>query len=476
MILIPPANLRYLQQNRTIFSMQNSTNNHTTIAAPATGPGGAIALIRLSGPQAIVLTESVFSKPLAQAGGYSVHYGTISDDDRILDEVLVTLFRAPKSYTGEDMVEIYCHGSSYITGEILSLLIRRGAVPATAGEFTQRAFLNGKLDLSQAEAVADLIASESRAAHRIALNQMRGGYAAELAGLRNKLLHVTSLLELELDFSEEDVEFADRTELERLLNEILNRCRALAGSFRTGNVLKNGVPVAIVGAPNAGKSTLLNRLLGEERAIVSDIAGTTRDYLEETMSIEGIRFRFIDTAGLRHTEDTIEALGIERTRERIERSALVVLLISEPLSSKEVEEQIRSLQLTEEQRLILVLNKSDRWETAPLAGKLGSHRTVVRMSARSGEGIEALKKLLVDSVGSEIQDDSLVVSNVRHYEALMHASEALERAVWGLQTGISGDLISEEIRQVLHHLGTITGEITTDDILGNIFSKFCIGK
>ena len=299
--------------------MQIDTSQTTTIAALATGHGGAIALLRLSGPDAVSITETIFSKPLAQASGYTVHFGTISDGERLLDEVLVTLFRAPHSYTGEDMVEISCHGSDYIVQEILALLIRRGAVPAAAGEFTRRAFLNGKLDLSQAEAVADLIASESASAHRIALNQMRGGYAAKLTTLRAKLLHITSLLELELDFSEEDVEFADRSELRCLLEEILERCQSLAASFRTGNVLKNGVPVAIAGAPNAGKSTLLNRLIGEERAIVSDIAGTTRDFIEETITLSGIRFRFIDTAGLRHTDDTVEALGIELDEESMRK-------------------------------------------------------------------------------------------------------------------------------------------------------------
>ncbi len=322
---------------------RTDTPTGTTIVAPATAPGGAIALVRLSGPQAIALTESVFSKPLADAPGYTLHFGTLSDGDRVLDEVLVSVFRAPRSYTGEEMVEISCHGSSYITHEILSLLTRRGAVPAAAGEFTQRAFLNGKLDLSQAEAVADLIASESSAAHRIALNQMRGGYTVELADLRNKLLHITSLLELELDFSEEDVEFADRDELQKLLHAIRTRCQTLAGSFRTGNALKNGVPVAIAGAPNAGKSTLLNRLVGEERAIVSDIAGTTRDFIEESIVLDGIRFRFIDTAGLRHTENEIEALGIERAKDRIRRAAVVLFLVAEPQTPLEVSASIDSL-------------------------------------------------------------------------------------------------------------------------------------
>lgn len=456
--------------------MQERTNHTTTIAAAATGPGGAITLIRLSGPEAISITDSLFSRPLTDAKGYTVHFGTLADGDRLLDEVLVTLFRAPRSYTGEDMVEISCHGSSYITREVLSLLVRRGATPASAGEFTRRAFLNGKLDLSQAEAVADLIASESSAAHRIALNQMRGGYATELAGLREKLLHITSLLELELDFSEEDVEFADRSELSVLLNDIHTRCSTLAGSFRMGNALKNGVPVAIAGAPNAGKSTLLNALLGEERAIVSDIPGTTRDFIEESLTLEGIRFRFIDTAGLRHTDDTVEALGIERARERIKRASVVLLLISEAISADEALKQIQSLNLTAEQHLIVLLNKHDLWNTMPLTEALQSRFDILSISARSGEGLDTLQRLLVNSVADNMDEDSLIVSNVRHYEALLHACEALDRAQQGLQNGLPSDLVSEEVRQVLYHLGTITGEITTDDILGNIFSKFCVGK
>lgn len=456
--------------------MKNLTNNHTTIAATASGSGGAIALIRLSGPAAVAIAGSIFSKPLAGAEGYTVHFGTISDNGRILDEVLVTVFRAPRSYTGEEMVEISCHGSSYITREILALLVRRGATLATAGEFTQRAFLNGKFDLSQAEAVADLIASESSAAHRIAMNQMRGGYAVELAGLREKLLNITSLLELELDFSEEDVEFADRTQLRGLLEEILDRCRTLTASFRTGNVLKNGVPVAIVGAPNAGKSTLLNSLLGEERAIVSDIAGTTRDFIEETLTLDGILFRFIDTAGLRHTSDTIEALGIERTRERIARAELVLLLISSSVTTTEVLHQIADLHLAEEQKLIALLNKSDIWATTALQTELEQHYPTLALSARSGDGLSALRSKLTDLVGIDTASDSLIVSNARHYEALLHACEALEGAITALKSCLPADLVSEDIRSVLHHLGTITGEITTDDILGNIFSKFCIGK
>lgn len=450
---------------------------NSTIAALSTGAGGAIALIRLSGPDAVAITERVFSKKINDKTGYTVHFGVISRGDKIIDEVLVTLFRNPYSYTGEDMVEISCHGSSYIVREILALLIENGAEPASAGEFTRRAFLNGKFDLSQAEAVADLIAAESSAAHRIAMNQMRGGYTVELARLREKLLHITSLLELELDFSEEDVEFADRTQLQALLDEIAERCQELIRSFRMGNVLKNGIPVAIVGEPNAGKSTLLNQLLGEDRAIVSDIAGTTRDYLEETLTLDGILFRFIDTAGLRHTSDSIEALGIERTRERIGKSELVLLLIPSESSKEEVLKQVQSLNLSEEQKPVIVLNKSDMWDSENLQKELVVSYPTVALSAKTGAGLDELKSLLVAQSGVKVTNsESLIVSNIRHYEALVNASQALKRTSEALQAGLSSDLVSEDIRDTLHHLGTITGEITTDDILGNIFSKFCIGK
>lgn len=452
-------------------------HHSTTIAALSSGTGGAIALVRMSGPEALPITERVFSKPLQGVAGNTVHFGTISSGEKVIDEVLVTLFRAPHSYTGEDMVEISCHGSSYIVNEIMSLLVRNGAVPAAAGEFTQRAFLNGKFDLSQAEAVADLIASDSAAAHRIALNQMRGGYTTELAGLREKLLHITSLLELELDFSEEDVEFADRKQLNALLAEINRRTRTLSESFRMGNALKNGVPVAIVGEPNAGKSTLLNGLLNEERAIVSDIAGTTRDFIEETLVLEGVLFRFIDTAGLRHTVDSIEAMGIERTRERIAQADLILLLIPSELPSEEIRKRVDELSLSPEQKLIIILNKSDLWETGNLEKELSQNYAVISLSARQGKGVDQLKSILVKETGYDHKNSgALIVNNARHYQALIEAHTTLDRALSGLEAGLPTDLISEEIRSVLHHLGTITGEITTDDILGNIFSKFCIGK
>ncbi len=455
-----------------------------TIAAPATAPGGAIAVIRVSGPQSIAATDAIFTPvPLAGAAARTVHFGRIKDRaaDEVIDEVLVTLFRAPNSYTGEDVVEIACHGSLFVVSAILRLLFAQGVEQASPGEFTRRAFLNGKMDLTQAEAVADLIASENAAAHRVAIQQMRGGYAAELAALRDKLLHISSLLELELDFSEEDVEFADRRTLLGLIGEITERCTTLSDSFRLGNVIKNGVPVAIVGAPNVGKSTLLNALVGEERAIVSDIAGTTRDTIEETLIIDGITFRFVDTAGLRHTSDTIEAMGIERTRERIVRAAVVLFLVGEPCSATDLTARITALGLSEEQQLIVLFNKQDVWDASPLrVGLDGAGITALMISARSSSGISELQQRLVDTVGIDGLfsggSAAVVVTNARHYEALRHAEDALARASSALDSGLPADLVAEELRAVLHFLGEITGEITTDDILANVFSKFCIGK
>lgn len=450
-------------------------NHHTTVAAPATAPGGAIALIRVSGPRAIATVQDVFSGTLENEPGNTVHFGTIRDDERIIDEVLVTLFRAPRSFTGEDMVEISCHGSSYIIREILALLIRHGAEHASAGEFTRRAFLNGKFDLSQAEAIADLIASESAASHRVALRQMRGGYAAELAEMREKLLHITALLELELDFSEEDVEFADRSELKGLLEQIKAHTDSLAQSFRTGNAIKNGIPVAIVGEPNAGKSTLLNKLLGEERAIVSDIAGTTRDFIEEKTVIGGLQFRFIDTAGLRQTSDTIEKLGIQRTRENIAQAEIVLVLIPESKTIERIREQLAELGL-DQQKVVLLFNKSDLWDPAPLASEMAGRYHTVSLSAKHGDGVDHLKKTLISFYDTAELDDHVVVNNIRHYEALVQASRALETSLLLLDTQSTSELISEEVREVIAQLGTITGEITSNDILGHIFSKFCIGK
>lgn len=445
-------------------------NDHDTIVAPATPTGGAIAIVRISGSEAIAVAERLFRgrSPLSEAAGRTVHYGSIHDGERLVDEVLVTLFRAPHSYTGEDSVEISCHGSAYIVSEILRLALGAGARMASPGEFTLRAFLAGKLDLAQAEAVADLIASSSRAAHAMATNQMRGGYSEELEGLRDKLVHLTSLLELELDFSEEDVEFADRQALRRTMEQIGREIDRLRSSFSLGNAIKEGVAVAIVGAPNVGKSTLLNRLLNEERAMVSEIAGTTRDVIEERANIGGVLFRFLDTAGIRTTGDRLERMGIERTMESIRRAQVVIRLVD----ARHMDEAMPEFEVRPEQRVLTVVNKMD---AAPEgfrvpAGALG-------ISARQGDGIEALCEALRSTVDTEgLYHGDAVVSNSRHYEALTAARESLEHALAGMDEGLPADLLSEEIRPVIRHLGEITGQITTDEILGNIFSKFCIGK
>lgn len=445
-------------------------NDHDTIVAPATPTGGAIAIVRISGSEAIAVAERLFRgrSPLSEAAGRTVHYGSIHDGERLVDEVLVTLFRAPHSYTGEDSVEISCHGSAYIVSEILRLALGAGARMASPGEFTLRAFLAGKLDLVQAEAVADLIASSSRAAHAMATNQMRGGYSEELEGLRDKLVHLTSLLELELDFSEEDVEFADRQALRRTMEQIGREIDRLRSSFSLGNAIKEGVAVAIVGAPNVGKSTLLNRLLNEERAMVSEIAGTTRDVIEERANIGGVLFRFLDTAGIRTTGDRLERMGIERTMESIRRAQVVIRLVD----ARRMDEAMPEFEVRPEQRVLTVVNKMD---AAPEgfrvpAGALG-------ISARQGDGIEALCEALRSTVDTEgLYHGDAVVSNSRHYEALTAARESLGRALAGMDEGLPADLLSEEIRPVIRHLGEITGQITTDEILGNIFSKFCIGK
>lgn len=445
-------------------------NDHDTIVAPATPTGGAIAIVRISGSEAIAVAERLFRgrSPLSEAAGRTVHYGSIHDGERLVDEVLVTLFRAPHSYTGEDSVEISCHGSAYIVSEILRLALGAGARMASPGEFTLRAFLAGKLDLAQAEAVADLIASSSRAAHAMATNQMRGGYSEELEGLRDKLVHLTSLLELELDFSEEDVEFADRQALRRTMEQIGREIDRLRSSFSLGNAIKEGVAVAIVGAPNVGKSTLLNRLLNEERAMVSEIAGTTRDVIEERANIGGVLFRFLDTAGIRTTGDRLERMGIERTMESIRRAQVIIRLVD----ARHMDEAMPEFEVRPEQRVLTVVNKMD---AAPEgfrvpAGTLG-------ISARQGDGIEALCEALRSTVDTEgLYHGDAVVSNSRHYEALTAARESLGRALAGMDEGLPADLLSEEIRPVIRHLGEITGQITTDEILGNIFSKFCIGK
>ena len=448
--------------------------DHDTIVAPATAPGGAIAVVRVSGTEALACCDRIFRgrEPLAAAAGYTVHYGTVEEGDRTIDDVLATVFRAPHSYTGEDSVEISCHGSRYIVAEILRLLLAAGARMAAPGEFTIRAYLAGKIDLSQAEAVADLIASSSRADHALATNQMRGGYSEELEGLRDKLLQLTSLLELELDFSEEDVEFADRTALRETMERIGGEIDRLRNSFALGNAIKEGVAVAIVGAPNVGKSTLLNRLLNEDRAMVSEIAGTTRDVIEEQANIGGVRFRFLDTAGIRATGDRLERMGIERTMESIRRAQVVIRL----LDARDLEGDIPAAEFTlrQEQRLLTVINKLDAAPEGfrPMKGTIG-------ISARRGDGSEALCRALRDAVDTEgVYHGETVVSNSRHYEALTAARQSLASALEGLDRGLPADLLSEEIRPVISRLGEITGRgaIAPDEVLENIFSKFCIGK
>ena len=463
------------------FDSKNLTvENTTTIVAPASGRGGAVALVRLSGPDAIDIAGRVIDTDISSRAANTIEFARVVSGTEIIDEVMVALFRGPRSYTGDDMVEISCHGSSYIVGRIISLLIASGAVMAQPGEFTLRAFLAGKLDLSQAEAVADLISSDSAASHRIAMNQMRGGYSAELAVMRDKLLHIASLLELELDFSEEDVEFADRSTLRNLLIQISEKVDKLMRSFAFGNVLKNGVPVAIVGAPNVGKSTLLNRFAGEERAIVSQIAGTTRDFIEERIVLDGITFRFIDTAGLRDTSDEIETQGIVRTVERLRKAFVVLLMVEAGTPADVIHRQIQSLELTGGQHLIVLLNKSEQAGSVPrIIEDLSSEGyTAIAISAKSGKNIEELGRALVNVMGEEgsLDNDSVIVSNARHREALGLSKESLDQALNALDNGLPSDLIAEDIRLVLHNLSDITGQVTSDQVLENIFSKFCIGK
>ena len=457
-------------------------SDHDTIVAPATAPGGAIAVIRVSGTEALTLCDRIFRgrMPLAEAAPYTVHYGTIVDapaadaeSPRIVDDVLATVFRAPHSYTGEDSVEISCHGSSYIVAEILRLLTDAGGRMATPGEFTMRAYLAGKLDLSQAEAVGDLIAASSRAAHALDTNQMRGGYSSALEALRDRLLHLTTLLELELDFSEEDVEFADRQALRDTLEQIDREIDRLCSSFALGNAIKEGIAVAIVGAPNVGKSTLLNRLLHEERAMVSEIAGTTRDVIEERANIAGVLFRFLDTAGVRATDDRLERMGIERTMESIRRAQVVIRLVDARHGSDQ-DQSTPQIETRPDQRVLTVYNKMD---AAPEGFRLPEG--ALGISARRGEGIDALCEALRNAVDTEgVYHGDPVVSNSRHYEALTAARESLAHALEGLDANLPTDLLSEEIREVIRHLGEITGRgaITPDDILKNIFSNFCIGK
>ena len=454
--------------------------DHDTIVAPATASGGAIAVIRISGTEAFNICDSIFRgrNPLSQATGYTVHFGRIIDGDRFIDEVLATVFRAPHSYTGEDSVEISCHGSNYIVSEILRLLVAAGARMAEAGEFTVRSYLAGKLDLAQAEAVADMIASSSQAAHTLAAHQMRGGYSAALDKLRDQLLHLTTLLELELDFAEEEVEFADRKELKRIMEQIGDEIEQMRSSFALGNAIKEGIPVAIVGAPNAGKSTLLNRILNEERAMVSDIAGTTRDVIEEQINIDGVQFRFLDTAGLRNTDDRLEQMGIERTLQSIEKARIIIRLIDATMLDREsltgkIALPAPDFPLRDDQHLLTVINKIDALPDSKFASD------IISISARNGIGIndlyQALRNIISDLFPNE---GETIISNIRQYEALSNAAEALQNGLIGLNNGLPTDLLSEEIRTIIRHLGAITGRgmIVPDEVLATIFSKFCIGK
>lgn len=460
--------------------------NQDTICAVSTAPGaGGIAVIRVSGPEAIAICNTIFvprtaGKDLLSQKAYTLRYGSIRRGEELIDEVLVALFRAPHSFTGEDTVEITCHGSVYIQQQIMQLLIESGCRSALPGEYTQRAFMNGKMDLSQAEAVADLIASTSAGQHRLALNQMRGGFSHELKNLREQLLHITSLMELELDFSDhEELEFADRSELSTLAAHIETVISRLANSFSVGNAIKNGIPVAIIGETNAGKSTLLNVLLNEDKAIVSDIHGTTRDVIEDTVNIGGITFRFIDTAGIRETHDAIESIGIERTFQKLDQADIVLWMIDAADADQQIAQlSEKILPHSEGKQLILVFNKADlladnRFKPAGLPDNVQS----IFISAKKREHIDELQDLLIQAAHiPSLSSNDIIVTNIRHYEALTHALESIHRVQEGLSANLSGDFISQDLRECIFHLSDIIGEVTTDQVLGNIFERFCVGK
>lgn len=462
--------------------------NEDTICAISTAPGGGgVAIIRVSGPEAICISNSLFvprkeGRDLLSQKAYTLRYGSICRGDELIDDVLVAVFHTPHSFTGEDTVEITCHGSVYIQQQILQLLIGKGCRSALPGEYTQRAFLNGKMDLSQAEAVADLIASTSAGMHKLAISQMRGGFSNELMKLRSRLLDFTSLIELELDFSEEEVEFADRANLRNLASDIETLIRRLADSFSVGNAIKNGIPVAIIGETNAGKSTLLNILVGEERAIVSDIHGTTRDVIEDTMNLSGITFRFIDTAGIRETNDAIENLGIERTFQKLEQASIVLWVIDLSSSVDQIEALAKVIEpKTAGKQTILVFNKSDLLspEELLLKQKLLKNLSAERLyiSAKQQLHMEQLQQYLIKAAAlPTVNPNDVIVTNIRHYEALTNAHTAILRVISGLEQNISGDFLSQDIRECMYYLGEITGQISNDEILGNIFGKFCIGK
>ncbi len=461
-----------------------------TICAPASAVGGAIAVIRVSGSQSLNICDSIFfpldkSLKLIDQKGFTIIFGEIRSGNEIIDEVLVSVFRAPLSYTGENSVEISCHASTYIIKKIIELLLLNGAVSAKPGEFTQRAFLNGRIDLSQAEAVADIIASTTRSSHKVAMNQMRGGFSEEIGRLRSELLDFASLIELELDFGEEDVEFADRNKLNITISGVKQLADRLADSFMLGNAVKNGIPVVIVGKPNSGKSTLLNALLKEEKAIVSEIPGTTRDSIEDTIIIDGIEYRFIDTAGLRDTSDTIEAMGIKKTHEKISQASVVLLIDEIKDTAESINKRamvLRDMIRGTEKRLFIIINKTDQdtsGRQSELADEIAleENETLLFISAKEKTGLENLRFKLGDIVEKEkLTSDSVIVTNIRHYEALTRVSESLGRVISGIENRIPEDLIAIDIRQAIHYLGEITGAITSDEILGNIFKNFCIGK
>lgn len=468
---------------------------NTNICALSTPQGsGAIGIIRVSGPDSIEIVDKIFvpvgKQRLVDTPGYKMKFGSIYRGEKLLDEAMVAVFRAPHSYTGENSVEIYCHGSSYILQQVIITLLENGVKMAEPGEFSKRAFLNGKLDLAQAEAVADLISSETSAAHQVALQQMKGGFSNELKQMRNSLLDLVSMMELELDFSEEDVEFADRSELNRLLAEVTEKIGNLIESFTLGNVIKNGVPVAIIGATNTGKSTLLNTLLGEEKAIVSNIHGTTRDVIEDTINLGGITFRFIDTAGIRETQETIEIIGIERTYKKLQQASIVIMVL-DATRPEYFESSLRNLSNrinNERQKLVILLNKADKADETVIADQITEIKSVCQellypiavlpISAKQKLGITELKELLINtqSQNTTLASNATLVTNVRHYQALMDAQVALYRVEDGLASGTPTDLVAQDIREALYHLGSIVGEINTEEVLGNIFSRFCIGK
>ena len=465
----------------------SKTYGEDTICAISTPAGtGGIAVIRISGSKAIeTVMKSWRGADLRKVATHTAHFGRIVyPDGETLDEVVSTVFRCPHSFTGEDTVELSCHGSQWIQSQLVAQMIGNGCRAAEGGEFTRRAFMNGKIDLSQAEAIADVIASSSRASHRIAVSQMRGGFSAMLAGLREQLLEFVSLMELELDFSEEDVEFADRTRLIDLAKHIDSVITNLADSFSVGNAIKNGVPVAIVGETNAGKSTLLNRLLHDDKAIVSDIRGTTRDAIEDTINLGGITFRFIDTAGIRDTSDKIESIGIDRTFQKIDNASIILWMIDGTQATGNIRETAEKIMPhCQGKQLIAVINKSDKLNNSTIQAiqseisNISDRIRTITISAKNDIAVDRLEQMLVESAGIPENDpNAVVVTNARHYDALCHAQEAICRAIDGLQSGLSGDFVSQDIRECMHYLGEITGEITTHEILGSIFSRFCIGK